>query len=733
MAVSVFEFGAFKLDCDRFELSRAGRSVRLERKPLELLILLVAANGRLVTRAEIIQRLWDSEVFVDTEHGINTAVRKIRQALGDDPEDPRFVQTVTGKGYRFIAGVETFEVTSAEPVGAEKISDAQAERPVDQERFASAPVAAPRRRIAAYITAAVCALLVVVGILAYRSVHLRPGKITYTQLTDFTDSAVAPALSPDGRTLAFIRGRESFLSTDQIYAKLLPNGEAKRLTDDGRPKYGLAFSPDGSEIAYTVLEPHFFSTYTVSTLGGDPHLLLRNAAGLSWLDQHHLLYSEIPTGSGIHLGLVTETVPSTGIRQIYFPPHERGMAHYSYPSPDHHWVLVVQMDGTGAWAPCSLISFDGGSPPRTIGPNGPCTSAGWSPDGTWMYFTAAVKGSSHLWRQRFPDGTPEQVTFGPTEEEGVAVENTGHSLITSVGAQQGAIWIHDPGGDRPLSSEGDAAVGLSPPTFRENDQILYYLLRHGPEDSGAELWRTMLDSGKSEAVFPGIFMHGYDVSPDGKRVVYSTAAPGGKTQFWLAPVDRTSPASKVGDIGGTQPLFGAQGQILFEQPEGSANYLERVNPDGSGRSKVVPYPTIGVEGISPGRRWIVASIPESPDGSGLANVAIPVDGGPPRRICTNYCDPVWSSDGKFLFVQVEDASRENPGRSLAIPVGPGEDLSALPPEGVKSMAEASSIPGAVSVPRAYLAPGADPNHFAYINITVHRNLYRISLSENEYP
>jgi DNA-binding winged helix-turn-helix (wHTH) protein len=105
VAVSVFEFGEFKLDCDRFELYRNGRSVKLERKPMELLILLATRNGHLVTRAEIAERLWDREVFVDTEHGINTAIRKIRQGLRDDTEQPRFLLTVTGKGYRFIGTV----------------------------------------------------------------------------------------------------------------------------------------------------------------------------------------------------------------------------------------------------------------------------------------------------------------------------------------------------------------------------------------------------------------------------------------------------------------------------------------------------------------------------------------------------------------------------------------------------------------------------------------------------
>lgn len=102
MVATVFEFGDFKLDCDRFELYRAGRSLKLERKPMELLILLATRNGHLVSRTEIAERLWAKEVFVDTEHGINTAIRKIRQVLRDDPERPRFVQTVTGKGYRFV-------------------------------------------------------------------------------------------------------------------------------------------------------------------------------------------------------------------------------------------------------------------------------------------------------------------------------------------------------------------------------------------------------------------------------------------------------------------------------------------------------------------------------------------------------------------------------------------------------------------------------------------------------
>jgi TolB-like protein/DNA-binding winged helix-turn-helix (wHTH) protein len=107
VAYASYHFGEFELDRERFELRRDGHALKFERIPLELLLLLAERQGALVTRQEIIDRLWGKDVFVDTEHGINTAVSKIRQALRDDPEQPRFVQTITGKGYRFVASVVT--------------------------------------------------------------------------------------------------------------------------------------------------------------------------------------------------------------------------------------------------------------------------------------------------------------------------------------------------------------------------------------------------------------------------------------------------------------------------------------------------------------------------------------------------------------------------------------------------------------------------------------------------
>lgn len=96
----LIRFADFELDIERYELRRAGQEIRLERLPMELLILLASRDGELISRADIIRVLWGPNTFRDTENGINTAIRKIRLALDDDPITPRHIKTLKGKGYR---------------------------------------------------------------------------------------------------------------------------------------------------------------------------------------------------------------------------------------------------------------------------------------------------------------------------------------------------------------------------------------------------------------------------------------------------------------------------------------------------------------------------------------------------------------------------------------------------------------------------------------------------------
>ena len=115
-------FDDFELDYGRFQLYRRGNPVRLEGLPLQLLMFLVEKRGQLVTREQISGELWSKDVFVDVEQGINTAIRKIRRALGDDADEPKYLQTVVGRGYRFVAPTAEEDASGQAPGGGFVVS-----------------------------------------------------------------------------------------------------------------------------------------------------------------------------------------------------------------------------------------------------------------------------------------------------------------------------------------------------------------------------------------------------------------------------------------------------------------------------------------------------------------------------------------------------------------------------------------------------------------------------------
>ena len=583
-------------------------------------------------------------------------------------------------------------------------------------------------------------VLVAAVVLGLYSLY-RPAGVSSTkweQITDFPDSAVQPALSPDGHILAFIRGPETFVTPGQVYLKFLPDGQPIQLTHDDRAMLGPVFSADGSRVAYTGLENLNWDTYEIPVTGGEAKLLLPNASGLTWLDDQRVLFSEIKTG--IHMGLVTAQETRGEERNVYFPAEAEGMAHRSYASPDRKSVVAVEMSASG-WQRCRLLPLDGSSPGNPIGPEGRCTSAAWSPDGKWIYLTSDAGGAGfHVWRMRYPDGPAERLTAGPTEEAGIAIAPDGKSLITSVGTAQGTVWFHDEKGDRQVSSEGYAFY----PQLSRDGAALYYLQENrgsfvapgslkGPrEQEETKLIRVDLRTGTSEEIVSGTSVTDFSVSADGKQVIYAAQGRDGRSHLWLVSVDRRLPPKQVAAATDDDvPFLLDNGDIVFCRLENGGHYVYRIKPDGREPRKLLPNPVVALSGVSPDGKYLTAWTSLSNQDSGGAVMAYRLSDGAATRIC-DFCWADWSPDGKDFYISFDIVARSNSmrrGHTYVFSLKSESELPALPSGGLRSEADIAKLATVVQGANRldYFAPGPSPAIYAFARRTIQRNLYRVPL------
>jgi serine/threonine protein kinase len=549
-----------------------------------------------------------------------------------------------------------------------------------------------------------------------------PRRLDYVPLTNFSDSAVAPTLSPDGRMLAFIRGPSTFTGPGEIYVKLLPDGEPVRLTNDDKIKMGpVNFSADGSRIAYTDGE---WDTWSVPVLGGEPARLLANAEGLSWVNRaaqpSRVMYSA-STHEGLHMGIFTATESRSEQRTVYLPADVNGMAHRSFLSPDGKSVLLVEMDVSG-WLPCRVVPFDGNSLGHRVGPQpAQCTDSAWTPDGKWMYFSANTGNGYHIWRQRYPDGTPEQVTSGATEEEGLSVARDGKSFVTSVGERQSTLWVHDSHGERQITFEGYSYL----PKFSADAKRLYYLQRSKDNIRfvSGELWETDLNTGKKQRLLPDFMIQAYDVSPDDRQVAFIAPDGSGHAPLWIASMDGSSAPRRLSPVDCLTTLVGPDGEIFFVGGKTGEMYLQAIRADGTGLRRVIPDPALFLYAISPDGKSLAAWV-----GSDVN--LYPISGGPPTRICTGcgsagadvrgVTPPLisWSKDGKFLYAFDDSIT-------YSIPLPDGDILPRMPPEGLHFRTGEKPSPDAQPMAQARTFMSSDLSVYAYPIVSTHRNIYRI--------
>ncbi len=587
--------------------------------------------------------------------------------------------------------------------------------------LATAPVGAPSKKLWAVAAVTLLLIAIIAGTVWWRRPPRVGDRSEWVQLTDFTDSAVSPALSPDGRMIAFLRGPETFTTQGEVFVKLLPDGEPKQLTHDGKIKMSPVFSPDGSRVAY-MQEP--WDTWIVPVLGGEPRMLLPNASGLTWLDKNRMLYSEIK--SGIHMGVVTSGENRSREQVVYFPAATTSMVHRSYASPDRKWAILVEME-FGRWVPCRLVPLDGGSSGRRIGPlKGACTEAAWSPDGKWMYFTSNASGTFHIWRQRFPDGAPEQITSGPTEEEGIAMAADGRSFITAIGIQRSTLWFRKDGKERQVTFEGNAIFFDFGP-FSPHGKYFYFLMSPTANvgTGSGRLWRAEVESGRTEAILTDYAVNQYAVMSNGKEIAFTTGD--SRSELWVASTQGRFAPRKVAD--NVRRIRPGPGGVWYSDEQNGKRSVYRLALDGTPPQKIIDG--VFLEAVSPdGKRLLVGRDISDEDQKATqteaVNLAAPATFVP---LCRN-CWGGWSGDGRWVYVshgqnivgyaKVEHASK------IALPVDPQTGLPHID-HVMRGESELLKVPGAKVVAPQGAAISPDGSVIAFTRSTANRNLFRIPL------
>jgi hypothetical protein len=481
--------------------------------------------------------------------------------------------------------------------------------------------------------------------------------------------------------------------------------------------------------------PKNWSTWTVPVIGGDSRLLLNNASALSWVpgaSPSRVVFSEVD--SGIHMAIVTAAEDGTDGRVVYSPVEHDAMAHVSFPSPDRKHLLGAEMED--GWRPCRLVPLERGrqsGPPAEAGaligpPHGQCSGAAWSTDGQWMYLSVDTGDGYHIWRQRFPDGTPVQITQGATEEEGLAIAPDGQSFFTSIGIRQSTLWIHDARGERQITSEGYASL----PRFSPDGRKIYFLMRSRASRRyvSGELWSVNIETGQREHLLPEFLLEDYSLASDGNQIVFVAIADNGTASVWMTRLDGREAPRRLSTLDAHRVFFGRDGEPLFSAAEDSKRFVYRIDENGSGLHKVIPDPITYVYDVSPAGTALAAW-------RGAAVQLFATDGGDPLDVSTLCAGAggrdrgttppcvYWSQTGRFLYMYDRTA-----GLTYALPIRSGERTPRLPPGGIASARQATAVPGTRIIRERYAFLGPDPSTYAFIRLTEQHNIYRIRVPDS---
>jgi len=622
-------FGTFEVDILAGELRKSDRRVRIQEQPFRILLLLLERPGEVISREYIIQRLWPDGTFVDYEHSVNTAIRKLREALGDDPDSPRFVETVPRRGYRFIAPLNNLAPErQAVPIRTERTKWILA--------------------TASLIAVVGVALFLYFDRTARRHADAGPvlpgAKPEVVPLTALPGQEISPSFSPDGSQVAFGWDGENNGAGFDLYVKVIGTDKPLRLTNHPVPWLGVAWSPSGRNIAVHRMDKENGGIFLVPALGGPEQRLLVTddtfpaGAAISWSPEGkqlaftaHRASTDVESSQLFLLSLDTlernflETVCGYNYNPAFSPDGDK----LAYTCSDTEWISL------------NLRNLRTGKNTRLVEGRQGIDGITWTRDGTRIVYS------------RTPD----------------AFIATG-----------GNLWQIAPGLNRPTEALSFGSDATSPAVSSSGNRLAYAQSR-----INANIWRVDLNGSQAHAhILTPSTRQQYDpvISPDGKRIAFMSDR-SGVEQIWVCDNDggnaqQLTSFDQTSNVTGTPHWSPDSKQIALDSRVSGEPNVYVVDADGGVPRKLETGTRMNsVPSWShDGRRIYFASGPTDPT---LTIWRVAAAGGHATQLTkTRSYMPIESPDGQHVYF-VRDKADESRLWRIRTDGSDEEMLEAIPP------------------------------------------------------
>ena len=601
-------FGPFEVDLHTHELWKFGTRIKLVGQPFEILSVLLSRPLELVTREELRERLWPGDTFVDFNHGLNAAVNKLRDALSDSADNPRYIETLPRRGYRFIAAIEWISGKGAEIVkpAAAIGQNIPEEVPLPTVQTVTAQNARPAGRSAwrgLGLAASVFGGLLIVGLagdVAFKTVSGYGASLKTRNLPERTKpltvaGAGQVSFSPDGNSVAYFRD-DADPTQRGIFVTPAGSDHPVQLTHSDQDRWPV-WSPDGRSIAFSRYENNQFNLYVVPADGGaqqkenaekavGPTSVAYNMAAPAErkLDTNGVVprRGEIdwsPDGKSIVFaglsGIYLVSLDNSSVRRVEEVPAASDDWGPSF-SPDGQQILFVRDHQLGLPNEIWAISLNSGDSRRVLSERGKIVSPPrWTSDGRSLIYSSDRSGHPSLWRVSLdaPDSTVQIGEVG-SPAWAPALSRRGYRLAYERSIRSLSIW------DLDLSGSGEKQPHVLVSSTSETDQ--------GPSPQ---------------------------FSPDGKKLAFMSDR-AGTMEIWVS------------------------------------------NRDGSNPYQLTAVGVAGTPRWSPDSQWIAFDA-HTPDGPKI--LTINVNGGAPTVLTPEKFEsevPGWSRDGKWVYFASPRSGKE---------------------------------------------------------------------------